>query len=54
MLIQYISSVKIHRITLNYCLTETLPLWYKLYSSELDRQHLDNPVCEKISTYKYY
>ena len=42
MLIQCITSVKIHCITcitLNYCLTETLPLGYRLYIRELDRQH---------------
>ena len=48
MLIQCITLVKIHCITcitLNYLLTETLPLGYRLYSRELDPQQLS---CMKI------
>ena len=45
--LQCITLVKIHCITcitLNYCLTETSPFGYRLYSRELDPQQKDNPV----------
>ena len=38
MLIQCITFVKIHCITLNYCLTEVLPYGYRRYIRELDPQ----------------
>ena len=56
MLIQCIILVKIHGITcitLNYCLTETLPLGYRLYSRVLDPQRKDNHV-SRFVIYSYF
>ena len=57
MLSQCITFVKIYCITcitLNYCLTETIPSGYRLYSGELDPQQKGNPLCSYVFTLYSY